>query len=176
MGSQAVGGSAQEWREALTRYYPRVRAWFVHVLADRAAVDDLTQEVFVRLVRRLNTGEMLLEPWSFIKVTARNVFMEHLRAQRKRKAFDVVEDAEAVDPLPQPAEVCAHQEALEAIPNLLGHLSASHRTILVGRYFMGMTVRELAEALGIAAATVVERHHAALCTLRKLSLDRGLSL
>jgi RNA polymerase sigma factor (sigma-70 family) len=176
VSSEAVAEAAQDWRETLAHYYPHVRAWFSHVLIERTAVEDLTQEVFVRICDRFAKGEAVLNPWNFIKVTARNVFMEHLRAQRHQKAFLPMEEGIAVDELPEASEVCAHQEASEAIPQLLAHLRGAQRYILVGRYFLGLTVRELAEAMGTAASTVVERHNRAVCQLRKLALSRGISL
>ncbi len=166
----------QDWRDSLELYYPRVRGWFGHVLADKAEVDDLTQEVFVRLCDRLTRGEVVRSPWNFIKVTARNVFMEHLRARRKQNALLPLDEEMTADRLPQPAQVHARQEMLEAIPQLLIHLAEDQRYILVGRYFLGLTVRELAEAMGIAASTVIERHTRAVRQLRQLAVSRGITL
>jgi RNA polymerase sigma factor (sigma-70 family) len=167
---------AQDWREALALYYPRVRAWFTRVLADQTAVDDLAQEVFVRLCDRLTKGEVMLDPWSFIKVVAKNVFMEHLRARKKQMGLRPLDAEIVADKLPHPAEVCAQLEASKAIPQLLTHLTESDRYIVAGRYSLGMTVRELAEVMGTSVSTVVERHNRALCQLRRLALNLGISL
>lgn len=176
MSSGAAIPDGQGWKESLALYYPRVRGWFAHVLTDQAAVDDLTQEVFVRLCDRLQAGEVVLTPWNYIKVIARNVFMEHLRAQRKQKAFLPLGERVVADPDPQPGEICARTEASAAIPLLLGHLSVDQRYILVGRYFLGLTVRELAGAMGTSPSTIMERHNRALCQLRKLALGKGVTL
>lgn len=176
MSSETVVEHSQDWRELLGLYYPRVRSWFTYVLLDRTAVDDLTQEVFVRLCGQLTKGEVMLNPWSYIKTIARNVFMEHLRAEKKRKTFVPLSGEITGKRLPAPDEICANQEASEAIPQLLGHLPVAQRCILVGRYFLGLTVNELAEAMGTAASTVVERHGRAVCQLRRLALSRGITV
>ena len=176
MSSEAVAEHTQDLREALTLYYPRVRGWFARVLADQAAVDDLAQEVFVRLCARLAKGEALLNPWNFIKVMAKNVFMEHLRTQKRRKGLLPLDDLTASDRFPQPEEICAREEISAAIPRLLVHLAEADRYIMAGKYTMGMTVRELAEVLGTSASTVVERHNRALSQLRRLAVSHGISL
>lgn len=176
MNSVTVAEQVQDWRPTLALYYPRVRAWFAHVLGDRAAVEDLSQEVFVRLCERLDGGEVMLDPWSYIKTIARNVFMEHLRAQIRQKSIHPLDEADTGSAPVEPTETCARMEATEAVPELLADLSATQRCVVVGRYFLDMTVRELAKSIGTSASTVVEQHHRAICRLRKLALDRGIDL
>ena len=171
-----IAGDADDWRRSLARDYPRVRGWFAHVVTDPSAVEDLAQEVFVRLYDRVTSGEVVVNPWNYIKVIARNVFLEHLRAQRREKEFRQLDDEPLPAASPGPLERCARIELTEAIPELLSGLSVSERTVLVGLYFLGMTVRELAQAVGASASTVVDRHNRAMRELRKLALQRGMEL
>jgi RNA polymerase sigma-70 factor (ECF subfamily) len=171
-----IAGDTADWRESLARDYPRVRGWFSHVVTDRGAVEDLSQEVFVRLYDRVTSGEAVVNPWNYVKVIARNVFLEYLRAQRREKGYRSLDEESVVATHSDPVEYCASEELAAAIPQLLGELSTPQRTVLVGVYFLGMTIRELAQAIGASASTVVERHHRAMCELRKLALHRGIEL
>jgi RNA polymerase sigma-70 factor (ECF subfamily) len=171
-----VAGDADDWRSSLARDYPRVRGWFAHVVTDPGAVEDLSQEVFVRLYDRVTSGEVVVNPWNYIKVIARNVFMEHLRARRREKDFRQLDEATVPAAHPGPVDHCAWQELTGAIPQLLAELSVSERTVLVGLYFFGMSVREMSQAVGASASTIMERHNRGMRELRKLALDRGIEL
>jgi RNA polymerase sigma factor (sigma-70 family) len=173
--SLTVAEKAQDWRQALALYYPRVRGWYARVLTDQAAAEDLAQEVFVRLCQQLAKGEVMANPWNYIKAVARNVFLEHLRAKKRQKKFHALDELGAVTALSGPAETCS-QELLEAVPPLLAHLSAAQRFLLVGRFYLGMTVRELAKTTGTSASTVVEHQNRALCRLQELASNRGIEL
>ena len=139
-------------------------------------VEDLAQEVFVRLYDRVTTGEAVVNPWNYIKVIAKHVFLEHLRAQRREKEFRQLDEELAVTAHAGPLEKCALEELTGAIPQLLAELSVTERTVLVGLYFLGMTVRELAEAVGASASTVLDRHNRGMRELRRLALERGIEL
>ena len=171
-----IAGDADDWKRALARDYPRVRGWFAHVVTDPGTVEDLSQEVFVRLYDRITSGEVVVNPWNYIKVIARNVFMEHLRAQRREKEFRQLDSEPVEAARAGPMEHCALEEVTEAIPELLSALPPSQRTVLVGLYFLGMTVRELALAVGASASTVVDRHNRGMRELRTLALQRGIEL
>jgi RNA polymerase sigma-70 factor (ECF subfamily) len=55
---------------------------------------------------------------------------------------------------------------LVAMSELLGHLSADHRKVLVELYYRGCTVTEAAVSLGIPVGTVKSRSFHALRVLR----------
>jgi RNA polymerase sigma factor (sigma-70 family) len=171
-----VAGDADDWKKSLARDYPRVRGWFAHVVADPGTVEDLSQEVFVRLYDRVTSGEVVVNPWNYVKVIARHVFLEHLRAQRKEKEFRQLDEQSVAAAILSPMERCALEELTGLIPRLLSELSVSQRTVLVGLYFLGMTVRELSQAMGASASTVVDRHNLAMRELRRLALQRGIEL
>lgn len=65
-----------------------LRAYFAQRLADSHAVDDLTQEVFLRIHRGLDslTDADRIGPWVFR--IARNVFADHLRRRKPQAELD----------------------------------------------------------------------------------------
>jgi RNA polymerase sigma factor (sigma-70 family) len=176
--SAPVVRQEQDWKDALAHYYPRVRGWYRHVLADPAAVDDLTQEVFVRLYDQLTKGEVevLMNPWKYIKVMCKNVFLEHLKSQSSRLAVLALAEESTTSGFTEPAETYAYRQALEAVPQLLDQLPATHRGVLVGCYFLGLTAREMADAMGTTPSNIAHRHSRALCQLRKMAVEQGIAL
>jgi RNA polymerase sigma-70 factor (ECF subfamily) len=50
----------------------------------------------------------------------------------------------------------------------IGCLSADHRDVVVGRYYLDWSEKQLAEALGVSSGTVKSRLHRALGRLGQL--------
>ena len=97
--------------ELYRRFAPRVRLFGLKHLSDRAAADDLAQQVMLVVITRLRMGEVR-EPdqiGSFVLGTSRMMVVGMKRGQRRRAAifarFEAHEDAIApVNDLAQLAE------------------------------------------------------------------------
>ncbi len=132
------------------------------VVGSSAEVDDLVQDVFVRLckddcrlLRQYDPARAGLSTW--LTVVARSVAHDGIR--RKRMVTQTLDDTPehllAVEP--------AHREPVK-IPD--GLLSPRQSLVLTMLYEREMEVTEVAEALGIDAQTVRSTHHKAMIKLR----------
>jgi len=126
-------------------------------------VEDLTQDVFVRLckadfrlLRSYDPGRASLSTW--ITIVARSTARDGLRRRRGESVpIDMVPEAQlAIDPV-EPVEKLKLPEAL---------LSPRQREILAMLYDREMEVAEIARALGIDPQTVRSAHHKAMLKLR----------
>src|SRR5437016_7571177 len=128
-----------------------------------AEVEDLTQDVFVRLckddfrlLRRYDPARAGLSTW--ITIVARSTARDALRRRRADSVpIDLVPEAQlAVDPV-EPVQKLKLPEAL---------LSPRQREILAMLYDREMDVAEIAKILGIDPQTVRSAHHKAMIKLR----------
>jgi len=71
-------------RELMTRLYPQVIAIVRRHLPRRAADDDLTQDIFVKLFAQLGRYDPALPLENWVSRLALNVCLDQLRAQRRR--------------------------------------------------------------------------------------------
>jgi RNA polymerase sigma factor (sigma-70 family) len=126
-------------------------------------VEDLTQDVFVRLckddfrlLRSYDPGRASLSTW--ITIVARSTARDGLRRRRAESVpIDAVPEAQlAIDPV-EPVEKLKLPDAL---------LSPRQREILAMLYDREMEVAEIARALGIDPQTVRSAHHKAMLKLR----------
>jgi RNA polymerase sigma-70 factor (ECF subfamily) len=126
-------------------------------------VEDLTQEVFVRLckddfrlLRSYDPARASLSTW--LTIVARSTARDGLRRRRPEAVpLDVVPEAQlAIDPV-EPVQKLKLPEAL---------LSPRQRQILAMLYDREMDVAEIAQALGIDPQTVRSAHHKAMVKLR----------
>jgi len=156
-------GDKGAWEAFVRRYAGLVAAAVRGVAREAAEVEDLAQEVFVRLckddfrlLRSYDPARAGLSTW--ITIVARSTARDAMRRHRPvLMAIDAVPESRlAVDPV-EPAERLKLPEAL---------LSPRQREILTMLYDREMEVAEIAKTLGIDPQTVRSAHHKAMVKLR----------
>jgi len=156
-------GEKAAWDAFVRRYGGLVVAAVRGVAMAQPEVEDLTQEVFVRLckddfrlLRSYDPERASLSTW--ITIVARSTARDGLRRRRAETVpLDSVPEAQlAIDPV-EPVEKLKLPEAL---------LSPRQREILAMLYDREMDVAEIARALGIDPQTVRSAHHKAMVKLR----------
>ena len=156
-------GEKAAWDAFVRRYGGLVVAAVRGVAMAQPEVEDLTQEVFVRLckddfrlLRSYDPERASLSTW--ITIVARSTARDGLRRRRAETVpLDSVPEAQlAIDPV-EPVEKLKLPEAL---------LSPRQREILAMLYDREMDVAEIARTLGIDPQTVRSAHHKAMVKLR----------
>ena len=148
---------ARQFGPALARYF-RKRLQQHASLQRHAGVDDLVQEVLVRLVAR-GDGQPIEQPESYLLRAAANVWRDLLRRSRTRRADahdEYVEHWHAVED-GGPDRVLEGNEAIAAILASLGELPERTRRVFVLRRIEGMQQKVAARRLGISVSAV-EKH------------------
>jgi RNA polymerase sigma factor (sigma-70 family) len=156
-------GEKRSWDDFVRRYAALIVAAVRGVAAQTGDVEDLTQEVFVRLckddfrlLRTYDATRASLSTW--ITIVARSTARDALRRRRP--------DSVPIDAV---AEIHLKVDAVEPAPKLKlpeALLSPRQREILGMLYDAEMDVAEIAQALGIDPQTVRSAHHKAMLKLR----------
>lgn len=134
------------------------------------AIDDLVQEVFVVLHRRLEQfdGRVSLRSWLY--VLTRGVVSNHRR--RTRRERDRLRAVEPPPPRPGPDEALAARDAAALVHAFLSELPPGKRAVFELCDIEGLSGTETATALGIPVNTVYSRLHAARQRFRAFVQDR----
>jgi RNA polymerase sigma factor (sigma-70 family) len=158
-----LDGDNRAWRTFVRRYAPLVAAAVRGIAPTSSDVEDLAQEVFVRLckneyrlLRSFDPTRASLSTW--ITIVARSTARDALRRRRPQSVpIDTVPEAhlkiDAIEPTPR-----------LKLPETL--LSPRQREILGMLYDGEMDVAEIAQVLGIDRQTVRSAHHKAMLKLR----------
>ena len=158
-----LDGDKRSWTAFVRRYAALIVAAVRGVAPTASDVEDLTQEVFVRLckddyrlLRSYDAARASLSTW--ITIVARSTARDALRRRRPNSIpIDTVPEAylkiDAVEPVPK-----------LKLPEAL--LSPRQREILGMLYDGEMDVAEIAAALSIDPQTVRSAHHKAMLKLR----------
>jgi RNA polymerase sigma factor (sigma-70 family) len=156
-------GEKGAWQAFVRRYAGLVAAAVRGVARDPGEVEDLAQEVFLRLcrndfrlLRSYDPARAGLSTW--ITIVARSTARDALRRHRPVAVpiEALPEGLFAVDPI-EPVRKLKLPEAL---------LSPRQREILTMLYDRDMEVAEIAAALGVDPQTVRSTHHKAMIKLR----------
>jgi RNA polymerase sigma-70 factor (ECF subfamily) len=167
--------------ELYDEYQPRIFAFCVRRVEDRAVAEDLTATTFERALVALRSGTFRNDAFGgWLYRVAGNAVVDHVRRRHRTVplATPAGDDdggqgaAGWADPADERA-VRAFAAALDrdALARAIGELPAGHRQVVVLRYVDGLEGEALATALGTSRATAAVRLHRALRALRE-RLDR----
>jgi RNA polymerase sigma-70 factor (ECF subfamily) len=149
-------------RELVRRYERPVFNLVSRIVHDRAVAEDLAQETFLKVFRRLGTYDPRRRFSAWILKIAHNSALDHLR---RTKVPSLSIDEEAADGTPY-AEHVPDPRALapdlsaerarfgEALEDALARLRPEYRTALVLRYQEELDYREVADIIGVPIGTV----------------------
>ena len=133
-------------------------------LSDRAAAEDVTQEVFLRIWRNAHR----FDPRAG---TRRGVDRDD-RAQRRRvtrcdarAAFRSTSSSDAVDPAPSPVDEVADASQALQLQAAVASLAPGSREVIELAYWQGLSQVEIAERLGLPLGTVKTRTRRGLALL-----------
>lgn len=137
------------------RLYRPVFNYIRYRCDDDLTADDLTAQVFERLLQNLNrfTPEKgPFAPWLF--TIARNTVNDHWRRSRRLRwiPLDLVRDA--VSPAPTPEANFLHCEEEESLLAALQQLPVRERDILGLKFAGGLTNRDIARTTGLRESHV----------------------
>jgi RNA polymerase sigma-70 factor (ECF subfamily) len=160
-------------RELLARTYQRTAYLFALQLTghpDDAL--DLAQEAMLRFFRTLGRfdAERPVRPW-LLRIV-RNLVRDRARRLRVRRHVPLQPNPEVLatdppDPSPSPEDRAATTELQLLLWRALRRLPPQFREIVSLRDYLGLSYREIAEALRIPTGTVMSRLHRARSMLRE---------
>jgi RNA polymerase sigma-70 factor (ECF subfamily) len=137
------------------RFRVPLMRYFAKRIRETYDVDDLVQEVFMRLVRQAEI-ESVQQIDSYVFQTAANVIRDRARRQAARHhgRHDELSDAELPTDDLSPERVLLGSEQLERAIAALEELSESTRQVFVLRRYEGMRHEQIAAQLGISVSGV----------------------
>ena len=166
-----LNGDGAAWEGFVRRYGGLIVAAVRGLAPIHGDIEDLTQEVFVRLckdnfrlLRTYDPARAALSTW--LTIVARSTARDALRRRRLDSVpIEAVPEAKLAVDFVEPVRKLKLPQAL---------LSPRQREILAMLYDRDMDVAEIAAALGIDPQTVRSAHHKAMIKLRahfKADLD-----
>ena len=130
--------------------------WFLRLAGDEALAEDLLSDVFLDVWRQAGTFEARSSVSTWLLAIAR---YKALSARRRRPDAELDEKivSTVADPADDPEVVLQKKTRADLLRRCLARLSPEHGEVIDLVYFHGKSVKEVAEIVGIAEATVKTR-------------------
>ena len=166
-------GNQNAFATLLNRYKSKVYSTVYLIVKDRYVAEDLTQDIFIKVVDKLRSGsyneEGKFAPW--VMRMAHNAAIDHFRKNKRYPQIRMEDgtplfnsmsfastNAESVQ-----IKTEVHQKLREQIKNL----PQSQKEVLLMRHFAQMSFQEIADFTGVSINTALGRMRYALINLRK---------
>lgn len=169
--AKALQGNQKAFRAIVERHHATAYAVVRAILGDHDDVEDVLQNVYVKVYRGLAgfRGEARLSTW--IYQIARN---EAINAARRRRP-DSQPIEEVAVPAPEsanPEAVCGKQELGRQMEIAMAGLEENYRMALELRYMGERSYEEIAEIMGLPLGTVKTYIHRGKAQLKRALTHR----
>jgi RNA polymerase sigma-70 factor, ECF subfamily len=173
----AIAGDTQSFRRLYQRHHHRVRALLYQLcnaLCDASALDDLVQEVFLRVWKGLPNFRQSAQFSTWLYRITWNVASDQRQsAARNRSRLEVLTQHA---PSQQDAPDLMQIHYQDVVQRGLQTLSFDHRTILVLHDLESLPQKEISEILDIPVGTVKSRLFHARAAMRQFLNHQGVQL
>lgn len=155
-------------------YHLAVFRYLFYRVGDSLVAEDLTSEVFLRMIRslpRYTPGKFTFQAWLF--QIAHNLAIDHYRKSKYRNHSSLEES------------LIAHEESIdsavqrnldsEKLQNALTHLTDEQREVIILRFISGMPISDVAQTLNKSENAIKGLQRRALNVLRQVLLEWEIS-
>ena len=147
------------------RHYDAIFRYCVHRLFERHMAEDITAEVFLKVMENLNSFKGTEKQFhSWLYKIATNAINDHLRRAARRDGLYI----NSLEQTNNQVDDCEEStEKLALLREAVLSLKPRYQTVITLRFFENMKLTEVAEVLGSSPGTVRSQLSRALAKLRK---------
>ena len=169
-------GDELAWEVLVRQQQGRICSIAYGYVGDQDEAQDLAQDIFVRLYKRLDTCRDAEKFVSWLISIARNACLDHLR---RRKARPPQRDIPAEEMFslkhagPTPEENWVRSSRQRMVHRALRQLSEINREIILLKDIQGLPLEEIAGMLDLPLGTIKSRSSRARTELARAIVDLG---
>lgn len=157
-------GDRRAWERLFTEFQPRLCYYLRRLDHSGDRVDDLLQDVWVKVVRKI---EALEDPRAFVAWLYRIARNELYSQARVKDPFVSLSEGKVAE-IPDEEEAMFKVEDGARIHQALARLKPQHREVLTLRFMEALSHQQIAEILDIKPGTVKSRVFHAKQSLRQV--------
>jgi RNA polymerase sigma-70 factor, ECF subfamily len=153
--TRAKAGEADAIAFLYARFAENVNGYVRSILHDAHEAEDVTQQVFAKLIHSISKYEQRSVPFlAWILRVSRNLAFDQIRSQRSVPVEDVRAGGRELD-----LDERAGSERLAGLREALATLPPAQREVLILRHLAGLSPREIAARTGRSEGSIHALHH-----------------
>ena len=158
---QCLSGDQNAWEEIVRTNWRKVFNVAYKFVGKHDEAEDLTQDIFLKIFKALNTFDRRANFQTWIISISRNLCIDHYRSVRKERQT-IARDVDPVDLQPAtlergPYAVVEHLDLRAMLRQALETLPMTLRTAVVLRDLQELSYQEIADRLQLPEGTVKSR-------------------
>jgi len=161
--SQVRSGVGEMLGLLFERYQTPLFNFYLKLTGDRAASEDLVQEVFFRILKYRQSYRVETPFRAWMYQIARNARLDHLRRRKPETSWEP-----EMSPSVTPTDTAQQAQEAVLLHRALMRMPEEKREVLVLSRFQDLKYEEIAQLLGCETGTVKTRVHRALQELREI--------
>jgi len=163
----AQKGDETAIRALYLRYRTSVFRYLFYEVGDSHTAEDLTSEVFIRMLRALPSFKPRGSFQAWLLQIAHNLAIDHHRKEKVRLPLSDDLTADSVDLV----ETVERQLDNQRLQRALTQLNQAQREVLVMRFILGLPIEQTAQTLKCSTDAVKGLQRRGLITLRQVLED-----
>ena len=169
----ARAGESAAYDRIYNLYSDRVFRYLYTRLGQREVAEDLTSDVFVRILQNLprfkvNRTRPVASFSAFVYRVAGNLLTDQYRKQKHRDHQDIEDQPYLADRRPEPFAHTTASENSRELMTALEKLGEEQQTVLLYRFGEEFSVLEVAEIMGKTTGAIKALQHRAIVNLRRI--------
>jgi RNA polymerase sigma factor (sigma-70 family) len=177
-----INGHEESLSELVTRHQKKVFTYIRMLVKDTELAEDLFQDVFVKVIHTLKSGNYNEEgkflPW--VMRIAHNISIDHFRKAKRIPVVQTKDDFDIFRTLriddDNVEEKMIQEQILEDVKKLIVELPAEQQEVLILRHYADMSFQEIAAFTNVSINTALGRMRYALINLRKIVKQKEIIL
>ena len=167
----------------IERHKRRVRDYIYMMVKNRDVADDIFQETLIKVVRFVQEGRYTENGkfLSWVLRIAHNQVIDYFRQKKQRNnvsegdaGYDILNNQKFSDHTVEEKLITNQIET--DVRKLIDFLPPEQKEVVLMRYYMGLSFKEIAEQTDVSINTALGRMRYALINLRKLIDEKQLIL
>jgi len=158
---RCLNGDQAAWETIVRLYWRKVFNVAYKFVGRHDMAEDLTQDVFLKLYKSLDTFDRRANFQTWLISVSRNLCIDHYRSVRKeRETIDRDVDANELSPLshdPGPVAALEQQDRVALLKQAMAALPETLRTAVLMRDIQELSYQEIADKLRLPEGTVKSR-------------------
>lgn len=153
-------------------YHDKMERYIMSHVADRQDREDLVSRIFLNAIAALDSYDpSRAAPGTWIYAIARNTMISYYRERKRETELAKMQEQSAI--LEAEGNLLTN-ENLEALAAALEQLSEREHSIIIWRFYYGLSAKEAAQKAGVSYANARFIQHRALKKLRDILEETGL--